>query len=391
MTNGSMAKVLGEQYEEVDKYAVRARMPSPPFMFITRILKIDGRFGELTPGCSIEAEYDVKEDCIMSTGETEVSPLVFGEASHIGIFLAGYLGIDAISHGTAMFRVTDTETIYQEHRIPQIGETARLTFTIQKFIKNGDMTLIFCDYKVFLNDILCIAAKEIGGFFTKEILDNGAGIKEQIKEYQGKLRSVPYQPICNKRVFEKKEVHQFLSGHPELCFGNSGVKWVQNYRMREEFYLLDRIVAIENSGGMYGLGYIIGEKEIDENFWAYQCHFKNDPILPATIMMEGVIQISIFFQMYQGLLNGEKEVISRFEPGNVVKSTFRGQVRRGKHQLKFRIDVKDLTKEEYGYRFAHDSSVFCDGVYIISQKNAVLQINNKGAEPHNLSGRWIGR
>jgi 3-hydroxymyristoyl/3-hydroxydecanoyl-(acyl carrier protein) dehydratase len=236
------------------------------------------------------------------------------------------------------------------------------------------MTLIFCDNKVYLKDMLCIAAKEIGGFFTKEILDNGAGIKEQIEEYKGPLITVPYRPVSSKHTFQKEEVRQFLKGHPDLCFGRPCVNSTSIYQVREEFYLLDRIVEIESTGGMYGLGYIIGEKEIDEKYWAYQCHFKNDPILPATIMMEGVIQISMFFQIYQGLLNGEKKVFSRFEPGNVIKSSFRGQVHKGNHLLRFRIDVKELTREDYGYRFAHNSSVFCDGVYIISQKNAVVQI-----------------
>lgn len=374
MTNGSMAKVLGPLYEAVDKYPIRARMPSPPFMFITRILSINAEFGEFKPGSSIEAEYDVREDCILRTSREGVSALVFGEASHIGIFLAGYMGIDAVSNGTAKFRVTDTDTTYQESRYPIIGETARVIFTIERFVKNGDITLLFCSYKVYLGDVLTIAAKEIGGFFTQKVLDNGMGIREELKTYEGPTLPSPYAPVSSRKYFDKEEVHAYLQGDPVKCFGVPCVNCVTSYQVKEDIEFLDRIVDISGTGGAYGLGYIIGEKDIDETFWPFKCHFKNDPILPGTIMLEGITQVSIFFQIYQGLFNTSKAVNARFEPNHTVKNTFRGEVRPGKHTLRFRIDPREVRSTKEGIRFAHDSSVYCDGLQVIQQKNAVVLI-----------------
>lgn len=374
MTNGSMSKVLGADYIDVDKYDIRARMPSPPFLFITRILNINATFGKLEDGSSVEAEYDVRDDCILKVGKNAVSPLVFGEASHVGIFLAGYMGIDAMSNGTARFRVTDTETIYQEQRMPVIGETARISFVIEKFIKNGDMTLIHCRHKVYVNNIMCIESKEIGGFFTDEVLNNGTGIHEKIIEYKGEEKKNLYQPISDKKTFDKEEVSYFLQGHAEKCFGGRLYHTMDVYSVKENLFLFDRVTAISSTGGRFGMGYCIAEKEIDESFWPFQAHFKNDPILPGTIMLEGITQTSLFYQTYLGFYNYQYSVDVRFEPGNKVKTSFRGQVHKGKHTLQYRIDAREYTVESYGHRFVHDAAVFCDGVYVISQKNIALQL-----------------
>ena len=146
MTDGSMAKVLGSLYQKEDKYKVRARMPLPPYLFVTRILDINAQYGKFEAGSSIEAEYDIPEDCILKVSPKTVSSVVFSEAAHIGIFLAGYMGIDVYSLGKSKFRITDVSTRYVSEKWPQIGDTIRLKFVIERLVKNGNMTLLFCDF-----------------------------------------------------------------------------------------------------------------------------------------------------------------------------------------------------------------------------------------------------
>ena len=143
MTTGSMAKVLGPTYAEADKYPVRCRMPSPPFLFTNRIVEVDARYGDFSSPASIVSEYDIPDDSIF-TLYSGTSPVVFQESAHIGIFLFGLLGGDEAFKGQRCFRITNnTMTIHR--KLPNKGETFQSIFTIDeipKIIFNYPLTLL---------------------------------------------------------------------------------------------------------------------------------------------------------------------------------------------------------------------------------------------------------
>lgn len=368
MTSGSMAKVLGKEYAALDNFKVRARMPLPPFLFVTRITKIDAKFGDFNSSCSIEGEYDVPQDCVFSINSEEISPTVLAESSHIGIFLAAYLGIDIKSNGQLRFRITDVSTIYKSENFPKIGETVQIRFEVERFIKNGDITLMICNFEVYRNNKLIILNKQIGGFFTEKELHNSAGLPEEIYKDVKALPVKMYKPICTKKTFNCDEVHAFLQGNMAACFGNTLSSFA--YKVADNFMLIDRIIEIKSNGGKYGLGCIISEKDIDESFWPFACHFKNDPILPGTVMLEAMTQTSIFFQTYMGLYNRQKPVRISWKKDSMIKSQFRGEISKGKHTLRIRIDVMEVSEELDETTIAIEGAVFCEGVKIVQVNNS---------------------
>ena len=58
MTEGRLFAVLGPEYADIDGYPVRARVPLPPFLFVSRVTRLSALPGELKP-CTIEWEYDI--------------------------------------------------------------------------------------------------------------------------------------------------------------------------------------------------------------------------------------------------------------------------------------------------------------------------------------------
>lgn len=378
MIDGSMAKVLGPIYQGEDQFEVRARMPLPPYLFVTRILDINAKYGEFVAGSSIQAEYDVPEECILKVSPKTVSSVVFSEAAHIGIFLAGYMGIDVYSSGKSKFRITDVTTKYVSEEWPQIGDTIRMKFVIERLVRNGDMTLLFCDFKVYLGEKLIIDAKETGGFFTQQALDEGAGII-QPKEERLQLTSKVvgnnfYKPITTKRSFNENDVSCFLSGNYMKCFGVEAANSTMPYQVCEEAMFINKIIEMDNTGGRYNLGYAIAEMYIDENFWPFKSHFKNDPVLPGTIMLEGLNQTVTFFQTSMGLYNTEKPFVTKLKTGYVVKTKFRGEVKPASHVIRYRIDAKEVKQTDNGLLFVADGKVFCDGLQVIEQQNAAMII-----------------
>lgn len=57
---GKVSKVFGENYQEIDSYTRRVRMPSPPFLFVSRVTQLEGKLGNYKSGF-IETEYDIPQ------------------------------------------------------------------------------------------------------------------------------------------------------------------------------------------------------------------------------------------------------------------------------------------------------------------------------------------
>ena len=47
--------------------------------------------------------------------------------------------------------------------------------------------------------------------------------------------------------------------------------------------MMDRITKITKDGGNYNKGEIIAELDIKPNLWFFDCHFKNDPVMPGCL------------------------------------------------------------------------------------------------------------
>jgi len=377
MTEESMSKVLGDAYRSVDKYQIRARMPSPPYLFVSRILNVNASYGRFEAGSSIEAEYDISDSCILKVSRRTVSSVVLSEAAHIGIFLAGYMGIDAYSSGQAKFRITDVSTRYVSEQWPQINDTIRMKFVIDRLIRGENMTLLFCSFKVYLENELIIEAKETGGFFRQETLNMGAGIqatKHTVLHSSKAIYDDIYAPVTKKYTFNKAEVFEFLRGNYVDCFGAEVANSNMHYCVTPEAMFIEDIVELSETGGEYNLGYAIAKINIDENFWPFKCHFKNDPVLPGTIMLEGLNQTITFFQTCMGLYNTKKPFKTQMKTGYNVKTKFRGEVKPGHHTLQYRIDPKLVQKKGSDILFITEGKVYCDGLQVIEQNDVAMII-----------------
>ncbi len=376
MTNGSMSKVLGTEYEMADTYPIRARMPSPPFMFVTRITGIDAEFGMFRPS-KIEMEYDISEDCIYRIGD-KVSPLILTESGHIGIFLVGYIGIDIISKGKLHYRIADTKTTFHDE-LPCIGETIRGLLEVKSFPKNGNTMLMAYTYKCYNGDKLLMSMDAIGGFFTDQDLENSKGIPKRqnisIATAGLKRQVLPYI-TCSKQTFDDGDLEYFYNGKFTECFMSSQYENSnsKDYYTSPLVRMIDRIKEIRFSGGTYGFGEIIGEKELYPDHWAFNVHFKNDPIFPGTLMLDGINQVLFFYMIYSGVhvrYGGMNIVASK---GITSKGSFRGQVKRIPSKLRFHISIKDIEEQSDYFRIVADADVFWQDKNVLRAENVCVTV-----------------
>ena len=375
MTENSMAAVLGEKYKEVDQYPIRARMPLPPFLFVSRIVSIDAEYGVLRPS-SIVSEYDLDEDCVFRMGDNQVSPLIGAEASHIGIFLLAYMGIDAMYDGKLSYRAIGSNQVTYSEKPFRVGDTMRTVLRIDRFVQNGSTILIFFTFETYNGEELIAVTETTGGFFTKEELMSNKGIISP-KKVLTKAEPIefPHFTDTTRTSYEKEQMAAFYSGNYAACFGDIPMPSLkETYYIPHDMKMIDRVTQIDYNGGMYGRGIICGEKQITPDMWPFKAHFKNDPVFPAIIMTDGVTQLGVFLFAHAGLLSKFENATVTAINGNCVGSKFRGQARHGCSTLGYEVHVKEVVQTDDSISVYFDAKIFNDGLQIIQVESYALKI-----------------
>lgn len=374
MTGGSMSKILGDNYIQTDKHSVRSRMPLPPYMFVTRITKLNAEYGKVVPS-SLEMEYDIDDDCVYLQGDNTISNVVYTEASQVGIFLGSYIGVDIVKDKALRFRVVDSKITFASERELKKGETLRLVYSIDKFTRRGDTVFANCTYSCYCGDEKILETIAIGGYFTEEDLCNNKGIINPRLKVNVFTADKGYEVPVKRAAkhYDKEHIEYYLMGDMRKCFNDDSFGAYQPQRgVKREVWMLDEVTDINTSGGKFGLGYIEGFKDVDESHWVFKAHFKNDPVMPGTLVLNGANQLFTFWSVYYGFYDANIENKPTVMTGVTVDVAFRGQVKCTESRIKYRIDIKKIFGEGVPYAVLAQVNVFLNDVNIIREDNVSM-------------------
>lgn len=111
--------------------------------------------------------------------------------------------------------------------------------------------------------------------------------------------------------------------------------------------MFDEIIDIDPTGGKAGKGSLVARLQVDPELWFFQCHFKNDPVMPGCLGLDALWQLLGFYLGWLGaqgrgralgakdvrfsgqVLPENKEVIYRVELARVKTSPLFMGVGRG--------------------------------------------------------------
>ena len=68
----------------------------------------------------------------------------------------------------------------------------------------------------------------------------------------------------------------------------------------DNMLMVDRIPEINADGGKHGNGLLRAELDIKPDLWFFDCHFKEDPVMPGCLGLDAMWQLVGFFLAWSG-------------------------------------------------------------------------------------------
>jgi len=126
--------------------------------------------------------------------------------------------------------------------------------------------------------------------------------------------------------------------------------------------MFDRIINIQNNKGSYSKGLIQAELDIKEKMWFFDCHFKEDPVMPGCLGLDAMWQLVGFYLGWVG------------EPGKgralgVNNVKFTGEVLKNVKIAKYQVNMKRILKKEGAVVGLADGILFSDNKPIYEAEN----------------------
>jgi PfaB family protein len=379
---GKIANVFGPEYAIIDQYRRRVMLPMYPYLLVSRVTGLQGKLGEYKPS-TMQTEYDIPYNAWFTT-DRQIPWAVSVESGQCDLLLISYLGADFQNKGDLVYRLLDCTLTFVDD-LPFEGQTLRYDISINSFVRNGDNMLFFFSYRCYVEDRLVLKMDGgCAGFFGDQQLEEGAGVVYTQAELAVKENAKKryFTPLLNtkKTTFSKTDLQHLINGEAEKCFENES--YFANGRNPslclppEKILMIDRITSVDLTGGSYGLGYIVAEKDLHPDDWYFPCHFRDDNVLAGSLQAEGGGNLLRFFMLMLGLQRLTKD--ARYQPifDLPQKVRCRKQVTPKDTKLIYKLEIKEIGLIPNPYVIG-DLEIISDGVVTVHFENLGLQLREK--------------
>ena len=99
--------------------------------------------------------------------------------------------------------------------------------------------------------------------------------------------------------------------------------------------MFDRITRINKDGGEFGKGEIIAELDVKPDLWFFDCHFREDQVMPGCLGLDAMWQLIGFYL-------GWCENPGKGRALGAGKVKFTGQVMPDVKNVRYEVDIKRM-------------------------------------------------
>ena len=387
---GSVARMLGPDFAELDSLPTRVRLPDEPLMLVDRIIAVEGEARSMTHG-RVVTEHDIHPNAWYLDGG-RIPTCIAVEAGQADLFLSGYLGIDFITRGLAVYRLLDAVVTF--HRgLPGPGETIHYDIRIERFFRQGDTWLFRFFFEATVNGQPLLSMRDgCAGFFSQQELDAGKGIVRpaiDLRPTKG-IRPADWQDLVPMALegYDAAQLDRLRAGDLAGCFGPlfSGLPIARSLtipggRMR----MVHRVNEIDPNGGRCGIGIIRAEADIHPDDWFITCHFVDDRVMPGTLMYECCMHTLRIYLLRLGWVTETTGSVWEPVPGVASKLCCRGQVLESTKVVTYEVTIREI-----GY--CPEPYVICDALMYANGKPIVeitsMSARLTGTTKEKLTAMW---
>ncbi len=175
---GRPSDAFGKIYERFDSPRKVARLPGPPYHFMSRIASVEGAMGEAKAGAKVEVEYDVPADAwyFASNGFATMPMCVLMEAALQPCgWLASYVGCALLRDEDLLFRNLDGKGTLLADVLPTAG-TLRTVAKLTGVSLAGSMIIVNFEVRCAVGETPVYALDTVFGFFPMSAFENQAGL-----------------------------------------------------------------------------------------------------------------------------------------------------------------------------------------------------------------------
>ena len=160
--------------------------------------------------------------------------------------------------------------------------------------------------------------------------------------------------MIKKNTFKYEELIECANGK---LFGPGNAKLPS-----PPMLMFDRITNIEENSGIFKKGIVQAELDIKDKMWFFDCHFKEDPVMPGCLGLDAMWQLVGF---YLGWLGNPGR--GRALGVNTVK--FTGEVLKNVKKAVYEINMKRVLIKEGTTVGLANGILLADGKKIYSTEN----------------------
>lgn len=387
---GFVGRMLGDRFAEVDSFPTRVRLPDEPLMLVDRIISVEGEPKSMAHG-RVVTEHDIHPDAWYLDGG-HIPTCIAVEAGQADLFLSGYLGIDFITRGLAVYRLLDAVVTF--HRgLPLPGETIHYDIHIERFFRQGETWLFNFFFEATVNDQPLLSMRDgCAGFFTQKELDAGMGIVRPALDIRPTVgvRPANWRDLAPMGVesYDASQLDRLRDGDLSGCFGKlfaglplSNPLTIPGGRMR----LVHRVTQIDPKGGRCGIGMIRAEADIHPDDWFITCHFVDDRVMPGTLMYECCMHTLRIYLLRMGWVAESGRSVWEPVPGVASKLCCRGQVLESTKIVTYEVTIREIGYCPEPYIIV-DALMYADGKAIVEITSMSARLT--GTTREKLEAMW---
>ena len=126
--------------------------------------------------------------------------------------------------------------------------------------------------------------------------------------------------------------------------------------------MFDKITEINENLGKFKRGSVKAELSIRQDLWFFDCHFKDDPVMPGCLGLDAMWQLVGFYLGWIGKLGRGRAL-------GVNSVKFTGEVLSKINTVKYEINLKRILEKEGATVGLADGLLFADNKLIYEAEN----------------------